>query len=212
MSCWDILGIEPTGDIERIRDAYERQLKFASPEEARQLEQAFREATGQAAPAAAPGPAGASRETTVAATGAERPDTRKAQIVREVVIQIRALLNDPERSKDLAIWRAILCEPPADEPALRREIGRELESWLRPQAENGSLQPPVAGFLGNWFGWFGEQPASAVVDERRHAEGSSTQAEAGNQTPQAVNFWPAVVGWIVGLAILASIFGNMTGS
>ncbi|EMP56778.1 hypothetical protein MSNKSG1_05571 [Marinobacter santoriniensis NKSG1] len=26
-----------------------------------------------------------------------------------------------------------------------------------------------------------------------------------------VNFWPAVVGWIIGLAILAAIFGGMGG-
>lgn len=209
MSCWDILGIEPTGDLERIRDAYERQLKFASPEEARQLEQAFREATGQAAPAADSGPTGATREASAAAAGPERPDARDAQIVREVVIQIRALLNDSERSQNLSVWRAILCEPPADRPELRREIGLQLESWLRPLAENGSLQAPVAGFLGNWFGWFGDQQEPSPVDERRYPEGKGAEAE--NLPPQAVNFWPAVIGWIVGLAILASIFGGMTG-
>ncbi|MCC4272031.1 J domain-containing protein [Marinobacter nauticus] len=35
MNCWDLLGIEPTGDQDRIRQAYERQLKFASGDEAR---------------------------------------------------------------------------------------------------------------------------------------------------------------------------------
>lgn len=54
MSCWDVLGIEPTGDTARIREAYEQQLKFASPEEVARLEQAYREATGQSAPAATP--------------------------------------------------------------------------------------------------------------------------------------------------------------
>jgi len=34
MNCWDLLGIEPTGDQDRIRQAYERQLKFASGDEA----------------------------------------------------------------------------------------------------------------------------------------------------------------------------------
>ena len=38
MNCWDLLGIEPTGDQDRIRQAYERQLKFASGDEAQALE------------------------------------------------------------------------------------------------------------------------------------------------------------------------------
>src|SRR5680860_362036 len=51
MNCWDLLGIEPTSDRQRVEQAYQQQLKFASSDEARSLEQAFREATG-AAPAA----------------------------------------------------------------------------------------------------------------------------------------------------------------
>ena len=129
MNCWEILGIEPTGDRRKIQDAYEQQLKFASEDEARSLEQAFREAVGDAPapvmrtenaiqpeqPAQAPDEA------------AERPlDANDGQVVREVVIQIKALLNDSSRSKDPGIWKAILDEPPADQPRLRREIGRQL--------------------------------------------------------------------------------------
>lgn len=55
MNCWEILGIEPTGDRRKIQDAYEQQLKFASEDEARSLEQAFREAVGDS-------PAPATRE------------------------------------------------------------------------------------------------------------------------------------------------------
>ena len=29
--------------------------------------------------------------------------------------------------------------------------------------------------------------------------------------PQMVNFWPAVIGWIVGLAVLATLFSGMGG-
>ncbi len=50
MNCWDLLGIEPTGDQDQIRQAYERQLKFASGDEAQALERAYREATGGAEP------------------------------------------------------------------------------------------------------------------------------------------------------------------
>lgn len=46
MNCWEVLGIEPTGDHARIRAAYERQEKFASGEELERLRQAFKEATG----------------------------------------------------------------------------------------------------------------------------------------------------------------------
>ena len=161
MSCWDVLGIEPTGDTARIREAYEQQLKFASPEEVARLEQAYREATGQSAPAATPARAGT--ETPAGSDGAEL-DAREAQVAREVVIQIRALLNDDVRSQDVAIWRAILCEPPADKPALRRAIAARLEGLVRPMAENGALPPPVAGFLGDWFEWYGLRESAQAHD------------------------------------------------
>jgi len=35
--------------------------------------------------------------------------------------------------------------------------------------------------------------------------------EQNEQPPQSVNFWPAVIGWIIGLAILTSLFGGMGG-
>lgn len=225
MNCWEILGIEPTQDRNRIRQAYESQMKFASEQEAKALEQAFREATGEmpesATPEAAPAPA---EELVVPASTVERDaendqaealSANDAQIVREVVIQVKALLNDDNRQQDAGIWKAILCEPPADQPSMRQEIGRQLEPQLRPMAENGSFPQPVAQFLGDWFHWFSVSEASQEPDARRYPEDSraadQTPAEEEDQPPQMVNFWPAVIGWIVGLAVLAMIFGGMGG-
>ena len=213
MNCWEILGIEPTGDRRKIQDAYEQQLKFASEDEAKSLEQAFREAVGDApAPvtrAADPVPPAQSTEVPDEAT--ERPlDANDGQVVREVVIQIKALLNDSSRSRDAGIWKAILCEPPADQPPLRREIGRQLEPQVRPMAENGSFPAPVAQFLGEWFGWFSVEEAPELADERNYPEPGMAE-DQGEQPPQMVNFWPAVIGWIVGLGILATLFGGMGG-
>ena len=149
MNCWEVLGIEPTEDRQRIQLAYEQQLKFASGEEAETLDRAFREATGDAPRAEA--------VTTPVSNQSPEPDrtldANEGQIVREVVIQINALLNDSGRSRDVGIWKAILCEPPADEAPVRREIARQLEPQVRPMAENGSLPAPVAQFLGDWFEW-----------------------------------------------------------
>ena len=213
MNCWEILGIEPTGDRQRIQDAYEQQLKFASDAEARRLEQALREALGDA-----PEPAG---EESVAVRRQEpdrggdevaaRPlDASDGQVVREVVIQVKALLNDASRSKDVGIWKAILNEPPADQTPLRREIGRQLEPQLRPMAENGSFPAPVAQFLRDWFNWFSIKQVQGLPDERNYPEREMAQAQA-DEPPQMVNFWPAVIGWIVGLVILATLFGEMGG-
>lgn len=213
MNCWEILGIEPTGDRRIIQDAYERQLKFASEDEARSLEQAFREAVGDAPSAVrrTEDPVQSEQPAQVQDEATERPlDANDGQVVREVVIQIKALLNDSSRSKDAGIWRAILCEPPADEPQLRREIGRQLEPQVRPMAENGSFPAPVAQFLGEWFGWFSMEEAPEVADERNYPEPGMAE-EQGEQPPQMVNFWPAVIGWIVGLVILATLFGGMGG-
>nr|WP_297403727.1 J domain-containing protein [uncultured Marinobacter sp.] len=219
MTCWEILGIEPTRDHDRIRAAYEQQLKFASTEEASRLEQAFREAAGELpvpegrdepeteAPVAA-----VAEQTSHEDTGAERPlDANEGQVVREVVIQVKALLNDSGRSQDLGIWKAILCEPPADQGPIRREIARTLEPQLRPMAENGSFPAPVARFMGEWFDWHSLADLSEPDEVAPHHEPGATQANGAEQ-PQMVNFWPAVIGWIVGLAILATLFGGMGGN
>lgn len=216
MNCWEVLGIEPTDDRQRIQRAYEQQLKFASGSEAERLDQAFREATGAAPAAPQKQP---EQAATVANTAGDKPRDQQpepalnasdGQIVREVVIQINALLNDSGRSKDVGIWKAILCEPPADQPAVRRAIGQQLEPQLRPMAENGGLPLPVAQFLGDWFEWSSLQELTAQAEEPEPGEPDAL-AEEAEQAPQMVNFWPAIIGWIVGLAILASLFGGMTG-
>ncbi len=227
MNCWEILGIEPTQDRDRIRQAYEAQMKFASEQEAKDLEQAFREATGSEMPPTGSAPAQEPKPAEVAepvnavtmpdqSTGEAADETlsaNDAQIVREVIIQVKALLNDDNRVQDAGIWKAILCEPPADQLPLRREIARQLQPQVRPMAENGSFPQPVAHFLGEWFDWFSVSEASQEPDPQRYPEsgrGAEQQPEeAADQPPQMVNFWPAVIGWIVGLALLATIFGGM---
>jgi len=215
MNCWEILGIEPTGDRRRIQAAYEQQLKFASDDEARRLEQAFREAVGDAPEPVVTHPESQReiREHRAEAPQekAERPlDGNEGQVVREVVIQIKALLNDSSRSKDVGIWKAILNEPPADQEPVRSEIGRQLEPQVRPMAENGTFPAPVAQFLGDWFGWASVQQVQDESDQRNYPDPEMIEPEQ-EQPRQMVNFWPAIIGWIVGLAILATLFGGMGG-
>ncbi|PCM45902.1 molecular chaperone DnaJ [Marinobacter sp. ANT_B65] len=204
MNCWEILGIEPTRDRQRVQDAYENQLRFASDDEAVQLKEAFREAVGEAPTETSP---------VVSEPGSEERelDASERQVAREVTIQVKALLNDSGRSQDAGIWKAILCEPPADQLPLRREIGRQLEPQLRPMAENGTFPGPVVRFLGEWFEWYDFQGEAAQEDERRYPEPDMEGEGTDTESPQMVNFWPAVVGWIIGLVILATIFGGMGG-
>lgn len=207
MNCWEILGIEPTGDQEQIREAYERQMKFASGEEARTLTEAYREAAGVEPQTMSDSQPEVQVEREL--------DANEAQVVREVVIQVKALMNDPVRQQDAGIWKAILCEPPADQLPLRRELASQLEHQIRPLAENGSFPVPVARFLGEWFDWFSVQDAVQEPDPRNYpeyemAESQNAEAET-DQPPQMVNFWPAVIGWVIGLAILTAIFGGMGG-
>jgi len=219
MNCWEILGIEPTNNRDRIREAYDRQMKFASGEDAQALDRAFREATGDVPPASELASDDAS-EVACSAPPDGSLDANDAQVAREVVIQIKALLNDERRQQDVGIWKAILCEPPADQLPIRREIARSIEPQLRPMAENGNFTRPVAKFLGDWFDWFSvseanRQPVPDHPDPRNYPEPGVGQNEdsddAPEQPPQMMNFWPAVIGWIVGLAILAAIFGGMGG-
>lgn len=213
MNCWEILGIEPTDDRQKIQDAYERQLKFASDDEASSLKQAFREATGDT-PAPVSGSVEAAEPNASGQAGTELPDSaldaNGRQLAHEVVLQIKALLNDSVRSQDTGIWKAILCEPPADQAQIRNEIGRQLEPQVRPMAENATFSAPVAHFLGEWFGWFTVREAPEAEDPHSGRE-PDREEDQGEQPPQMVNFWPAVIGWIVGLAVLASLFGGMGG-
>lgn len=219
MSCWDILGIERTSDRATIDAAFERQRKFAADSEQESLSQAYGEALAEAGferspdrsePTAAPVRPGA------AGDGSELA-ARDQQIARETVIQVQALLNDSARSKDPQVWKAILREPPADDPAIRAYIGERLQSQVRPLAENGAFPVDVCRFLDDWFGW---QTLTRVdpnmhlggqTDPNQAREASDSNADGRSEPPQMVNFWPAVVGWIVALAILAMIFSNLGG-
>ncbi len=257
MNCWEILGIEPTRDNGTIRDAYEHQRKFAEGDDARLIEQAYRQAlveVGHPAPGAGalvqpenPEPQAAPVEPAGQESGddarhqdeslstrdrqADDPavplSASDQQVVREVVIQVQAMLNDSIRRDDVAIWRAILTESPADQDGLRSAVGRELEPELRPLADDALLAPPVARFLEDWFGWYGmtdaleetesEQPFA--LDDAGRFQGTGnfpgTDADGGQDSEpgkrQMVNFWPAVIGWIIGLIILASLFGGLSG-
>jgi hypothetical protein len=211
MNCWEILGIDPTGDRAAIDRAYEQQKKFAAGEELSRLDQAYREASGeQPGPEEAEQPAVSQPRVSSDAelTAEER------QVVREVVIQIKALLNDSRRLADDGIWRAILAEPPADQPHIRAAVAQELESQIRPMAENGSFPVPVVTFLGDWFGWHelknsGQQGSDSQMPEQRRE--SQENAVDENSGQPDTNFWPAVVGWIVALAVLAVFFDNIFG-
>lgn len=217
MNCWETLGIEPTNDRRLIQQAYEQQLKFASGDEAEKLLQAYREATGES-PSAPADPAAREPELsspaptgTPVAAQSEPLDANEGQIVREVVIQVKALLNDSHRSADAGIWKAILCEPPADKPPIRSEIARQLEPQVRPMAENGSLTAPVAQFLGQWFDWSGLEAQPEPENLRNYPEPEDASGSGEEQSPQMVNFWPAVIGWIVALAVLSLFFSGMGG-
>lgn len=224
MTCWEILGIEPTDDKEQIRQAYESQSKFADGDEAERLRRAYQEAMGgeirEPEPAAVtqPEPAReAEREVGADSKPADQAlSAGDEEVVHDVIIQINALLNDSGRSHDVMIWKAILCEPPADRLPLRREIASRLENKVRPMAENGSFPAPVVHFLAEWFDWYSlkDKPADLLEgrdeDEPVFQQGHGEEAsDAGQQDMQ--NFWPAVIGWIVGLLILASLFGGMGG-
>lgn len=222
MNCWEILGIAPTRNRSEIERAYNQQSKFASAEEAVRLDSALQQALSEAGYPAADTPEAQVEsarpeisEPAAADQAAPVADARELsdsehQVVREVVIQVQALLNDQHRSSEVAIWRAILCEPPADQPAVRNEIGQALEHQLRPLADNGALDAPVAGFLGDWFGWY--ELRDRLAREQNADQPDQEVAEQIERAQlQMTNFWPAVIGWIAALVILTALFGGFGG-
>lgn len=228
MNCWEVLGIEPTRDRAVIDEAFERQQKFASQGDQTLLENAYRQALSDTDQA--PDRPAVEEQADTSATidqpaesdgdesnlGTEvRPLTESDQrVVRETVIQIRALLNDSYRTKDVQVWRAILAEPPSDQTAIRQQIGEALEKEVRPMAENGAFPPEVSHFLADWFGWYSlreVKPPSVFDEPRQSPAGRDVGDDNSGEKPQSVNFWPAAIGWIIGLIILTSLFGGMSG-
>lgn len=222
MNCWEILGIDPTRDRDAIDRAYEQQKKFADGEELERLHQAYREASGEPPQPVQSEQAEAGQTLNPAEPGREQgPEPQETeltaedqQVVREVVIQIKALLNDSRRAADAGLWRAILTEPPADQTHIRDAVARALEPQVRPMAENGSFPSPVVAFLGDWFGWHQLSGAGGPVTEAHTAnetlERHREEVDDSPQTP-VTNFWPAVIGWIVALGVLAVFFEGIFG-
>lgn len=218
MSCWDVLGIEPTRNGTAIQEAYNQQVKFANPDEAIKLQQALSEALAEAG--LAPSAAGSSRSTVEprpqAAPGAAVLSAAEHQVVREVALQVQALLNDPARLNDVAVWKAVLTEPPADEAELRQAIADRLEGQLRPMAAQGGVNTDVASFLGGWFGWTDVEALSQPADHELPQASATEKAEeldpvSAAERESMKSFWPAVIGWGVGLVVLTSLFSSLTG-
>jgi hypothetical protein len=219
MSCWKILGIEPTSDREAIEKAFEQQKKFASADEVGSLREAYQQALGEAGVGAADIDEPSARAETDTARQEDTEGTQltseESQIARETVIQVRALLNDDRRTRDVNIWRAILGEPPADQPHIRKEIGESLSREVRPMAENGAFPADVTLFLGDWFGWHAVSGQAREIAESNDSKAADSETAGEQPTdeemPKTVSFWPAVIGWVVGLVILTSLFSGMGG-
>lgn len=226
MNCWEILGIEQTRNREAIEQAFARQQKFASDEQRYELRQAYQEAlldagldtspAQQAAESSSPHYHDDATPRATAGNGSDRDhelDAHERQLVHETVVQVRALLNDPQRSRDINVWRAIVTEPPADQEHIRSALSEALSREVRPLAQNGNFPPDVTLFLGDWFGWADASRQARSLAERDPSDQADERAEAlAEQKPQMVNFWPAIIGWIVGIVILTAMFGGMGGS
>ncbi len=219
MSCWDVLGIEPTRNPEEIERAYRQQVKFVEAANASQLDDAYRDAMAQAGqgPRQPVPPEQAAAASTECRPRAEALDAAEHQLVREVVIQVQALLNDTARSGDAGIWKAVLTDPPADQAPVRQAIADKLEGQLRPMAREGALPVEVVRFLASWFDWDevadSEQASVSAPPESPAAAGRSEGLEQvdGERQQPATNFLPMAIGWIVALIVLTSLFSNLTG-
>lgn len=152
------------------------------------------------------------------------------QVVREVVIQVDAMLHDSVHRKDANVWRAILTEPPADRDAIREVLSEKLYPRLSPSLSDGTLPQPVLAFLSQWFGWSElddasddhhpvtpdplAEPARRQATDAHFSDGEQQtgQSEQPEQRPSFNNFWPAMIGWVAALVILTVIISSFTGS
>lgn len=236
MTCWEVLGITPTNNPDRIHQAYESQRKFASGDTLHDLEQARDEALRQAGVDVATvegrnrrseeeQPVYSEPEPAPSATPSRALNARDQQVVREVVIQVDAMLHDSYRRGDPHVWRAILTEPPADQDHIREAISDELYPRLKPRLDAGELPEPVVAFLAQWLGWpeledsLQAEPSRSndPFDDPIHrganaSAGSGAESPPQGKRPPMTNFWPAVIGWVAGLVILTSVFSQLLGN
>ncbi|ROT99651.1 J domain-containing protein [Marinobacter sp. R17] len=226
MTCWEVLGISPTNNRERIEKAYASQRKFASGESLSDLDEAYRQALREGGFAVAeptPEPEHQAAHTAPASGPTPALSARDQQVVREIVIQVEAMLNDSYRRSDANIWRAILTEPPADRDGIREAASEALYPRLKPYLDDGSLPQPVRAFLSQWFGWseLDESTSNEIqttndpFDDPLHRGPGATPSEdtEGREHHQSTtSFWPAAIGWIAGLIILTSLFSHILGS
>lgn len=229
MTCWDVLGLAPTNERERIDAAYASQRKFATDESLGELDDAYAQALREAGFAAPQPSASASTPHPRVSSEPDRPadsaqplNARDQQVVREVVIQVQAMLNDHYRLSDPGVWRAILTEPPADRDHIREAVSDALYPKLKPLLDDGSLPGPVLAFLAQWFGWSeldesagqGVEPTHDPFDDpnRRGPAAAEPQDDQQDQQRRSMpGFMPAAIGWIVGLIVLTSVFSNLLG-
>ncbi|TBW56003.1 J domain-containing protein [Marinobacter halodurans] len=226
MTCWEVLGISPTNNRERIEKAYASQRKFATGEALSELDDAYRQALREGGFAVSePSPEPETPAVSEAPASGPTPalDARDQQVVREIVLQVDAMLNDSHRRSDPNIWRAILTEPPGDRDVVREAASDALYPRLKPYIDDGSLPQPVLAFLSQWFGWpeldeaelTEERSTNDPFDDPLHRGPGASQAENadGREKRQPmISFWPAAIGWIAGLIILTSIFSHILGS
>lgn len=229
MTCWELLGISPTSDRQEIEEAYTEQRKFVAEHDLADLDRARRDAFVEAGLSSQEPQSPAAAESEARSVSViEDEDTvrplnaRDQQVAREVVIQVEAMLYDSARCQDPQVWRAILTEPPADNDHIREAISDSLHPRIKPLLNAGELSQPVVAFLAQWFGW----PELDAVNEQQVAN-TDVMAErdrgfsddvggsesASDDKPQGgVSFWPAVLGWVVALIVLTSVFNHLTGS
>lgn len=232
MTCWEVLGITPTNNPDRIRQAYESQRKFASGDTLQHLDEAHDEALRQAGVDVSTMAVDERRAEELQPAQPEPSpspspalNARDQQVVREVVIQVDAMLHDSYRRQDPHVWRAILTEPPADQDHIREAISGELYPRLKPRLDAGELPEPVVAFLAQWLGWpeledsLQAEPSRSndPFDDPIHRGSSASSGSSAHSSPQGkrppmTNFWPAVIGWVAGLIILTSVFSQLLGS
>ncbi|MCX4028006.1 hypothetical protein H0A36_20330 [Endozoicomonas sp. SM1973] len=156
MSCWDILGIESTEDIKKIKHAYASKLKLLDLATQQALFEELRRALEHAKVQAQSG----LQNQSLPFNSRQKPKAQSLVVTQldDFVIQLEILYADFPRRIQLEEWQRLLADLPHWTLDRKQTISDVLFGFL---LENYYLPPTILVYLEQQFAW-GEQQLQLI--------------------------------------------------
>ncbi|MCV2884054.1 hypothetical protein OE749_05040 [Aestuariibacter sp. AA17] len=156
MKCWQILGIEPTHDLDQITHAYENKIALLSKTDNSGDIELIGQAYNQAIELAQQD-AMMKRELAIE----NEPDKEQAEEnTSSIVARFIALLNKPDERNEIANWQHLTHASELNDPTVRHKVNDailptllEIEVGESSEQAHSRLPQPILALIANRFNW-----------------------------------------------------------